>query len=104
MPRAQKSTVDARPEGDSRAGHFLTGIYFVPMPDFNDETIWTINQGRAMPALIAVLRALHDQHRRGRTEEIRADAETLRARAAAERPARAQNTLERMLAAELAAT
>ena len=74
MPRAQKSTVDARPEGDSRAGHFLTGIYFVPMPDFNDETIWTINQGRAMPALIAVLRALHDQHRRGRTEEIRADA------------------------------
>ena len=74
MPRAQKSTVDARPEGDSRSGHFLTGIYFVPMPDFSDETIWTINAGRSMPALIAVLRALHDQHRRGRTEEIRADA------------------------------
>jgi predicted kinase len=36
--------------------------------------------------------------------EIRADAGTLRARAAAERPARAQNTLDRMLAAELAAT
>lgn len=75
MPRAQKSAPAVRPEGDSRAGHFLTGIYFVPMPDFNDETVWTINQGRAMPALIAVLRALHDQHRRGRTEEIRADAE-----------------------------
>jgi len=44
------------------------------MPDFSDETVWTINAGRAMPALIAVLRALHDQHRRGRTEEIRADA------------------------------
>lgn len=74
MPRPQKSAVSVRPEGDSSPGHFLTGIYFVPMPDFNDETIWTINQGRAMPALIAVLRALHDQHRRGRTEEIRADA------------------------------
>lgn len=75
MPRAQKSAPAVRPEGDSRAGHFLTGYYFVPMPDFNDETVWTINQGLAMPALIAVLRALHDQHRRGRNEEIRADAE-----------------------------
>jgi hypothetical protein len=43
------------------------------MPDFSDETIWTVNQGRAMPALIAVLRALHDQHRRGRPDN-RADA------------------------------
>ena len=75
MPRAQKSAPAVRPEGDSRSGHFLTGIYFVPMPDFNDETVWTINAGRSMPALVAVLRALHDQHRRGRTEEIRADAE-----------------------------
>ena len=74
MPRPQKSAVSVRPEGDSSPGHFLTGYYFVPMPDFNDETIWTINAGRSMPALIAVLRALHDQHRRGRTEEIRADA------------------------------
>lgn len=74
MPRPQKSAVSARPEADSSPGHFLTGYYFVPMPDFSDETAWTINQGRAMPALIAVLRALHDQHRRGRNEDMRADA------------------------------
>ncbi len=74
MPRPEKSASAVRPEGDSSPGHFLTGIYFVPLPDFNDETVWTINAGRSMPALIAVLRALHDQHRRGRTEEIRADA------------------------------
>ena len=74
MPRPQKSAVSARPEADSSTGHFLHGSgYFVPMPDFSDETIWTVNQGRAMPALIAVLRALHDQHRRGRPDN-RADA------------------------------
>lgn len=74
MPRPQKTASAVRPEGDSSPGHFLTGYYFVPMPDFSDETAWTINQGRAMPALIAVLRALHDQHRRGRNEDMRADA------------------------------
>ena len=74
MPRPEKSASSVRPEGDSSPGHFLQGYYFVPMPDLNDETIWTINAGRSMPALIAVLRALHDQHRRGRNEEIRADA------------------------------
>ena len=74
MPRPEKSASSVRPEGDSSPGHFLTGYYFVPMPDFSDETAWTINQGRAMPALIAVLRALHDQHRRGRNEDMRADA------------------------------
>lgn len=71
MPQAQKSAVSARPEA---ASTFLTGYFFVPMPDFSDESVWTINQGRSMPALIAVIRALHDQHRRGRTPEIRADA------------------------------
>ena len=75
MPRPEKSASAVRPEGAASTGHFLSGIYFVPMPDFSDETVWTINQGRAMPALIAVLRALHDQHRRGRTAEIRSDAE-----------------------------
>ena len=75
MPTAQKSAPAVRPEGDSTSGHFLHGSgYFVPMPDFSDETIWTVNQGRSLPALYAVIRALHDQHRRGRTEEIRADA------------------------------
>ncbi len=74
MPRAEKSASAVRPEGVSTQEHFLNGLYFVPVPDFSDETVWTINQGRAWPALMAVLRALHDQHRRGRTEEIRADA------------------------------
>ena len=75
MPRLKKSASAVRPEGDSRSGHFLHGNgYFVAVADFSDETIITINAGRALPALFAVLRALHDQHRRGRTEEIRADA------------------------------
>lgn len=73
MPRAEKSASAVRPEGVSTPEHFLDGIYFFRMPDFNDETVWTINQGRSMPALVAVFRALHDQERRG-TEESRADA------------------------------
>lgn len=74
MSQAQKSAVSARPEAASTQSHFLTGYFFVPMPDWSDESVWTINQGRSMPAIHAVIRALHDQHRRGRTPEIRADA------------------------------
>jgi len=75
VPRPQKTAVPARPEADSNNGHFLHGNgYFVAVADFSDETIITINAGRSLPALFAVLRALHDQHRRGRNEEIRADA------------------------------
>ena len=74
MPRPQKSAVSVRPEADSSTGHFLHGNgYFVAVADFSDETIITINAGRALPALFAVLRALHDQYRRGRPDN-RADA------------------------------
>ncbi len=73
MPRPQKSASAVRPEGAASTPHFLEDFYHFRMPDFSDETVWTINQGRSMPALVAVFRALHDQERRG-TEESRADA------------------------------
>ena len=73
MPTAQKSAPAVRPEGDSKPRHFLEDFYHFRMPDFSDETKWTIGQGRAWPALIAIFSALWDQERRG-TEQSRADA------------------------------
>jgi len=73
VPRPEKSASAVRPEGDSKPRHFLEDYYHFRMPDFSDETKWTIGNGRAWPALVAVFSALWDQERRG-TEESRADA------------------------------
>jgi len=73
VPRPQKSASAVRPEGAASTPHFLEDFYHFRMPDFSDETKWTIGQGRAWPALVAVFSALWDQERRG-TEESRADA------------------------------
>lgn len=54
--------------------HWMKGRYFVPMPELSDETSWVISQGRAWPTFMAILRILHQQERKGATEEIRHDA------------------------------
>lgn len=74
MATAEKRPSVAAAEGDSTQAHFLAQFYFVPLPDLSDEAVHTINAGRAMPAYVGILRALHLQHRRGRTEGMRADA------------------------------
>lgn len=74
MPTRENRASRPSAEGDSTPAHFLNGIYFVPVPDLSDEAVHTINAGRAMPAFLGILRALHNQGRRGRTEDIRADA------------------------------
>jgi len=55
-------------------GHWLTGRFFVPLPDLSDETCWIITKGKAWPAFIAILRLLKREELKGRTEEARADA------------------------------
>ncbi len=60
----------ARPEPT----HWMKGRYFVPMPDLSDETSWVISEGRAWPTFMAIMRLLHQQERKGATEEIRHDA------------------------------
>lgn len=74
MATLENTPSGAPAEGDSTQAHFLNGIYFVPVPDLSDEAVHTINAGKAMPAFIGILRALHHQGRKGRTEDIRADA------------------------------
>lgn len=66
----ENRTETARPEPT----HWMKGRYFVPMPDLSDETSWVISEGRAWPTFMAILRLLHQQERKGATEEIRHDA------------------------------
>lgn len=54
--------------------HWLTSRYFVPLPDLSDETCWIITKGKAWPAFIAILRLLRQEERKGRGEQVRADA------------------------------
>ena len=54
--------------------HWAKDRYFFRLPDFSDETCWIINKGRAWPALIAILRILWEQERKGRGGQVRADA------------------------------
>lgn len=74
MSTPENAVPKVRPEADSTAPHWCGSFFFLPFPDLSDDAVHTINAGRAMPAFVGILRALHDQGRRGRTEDIRADA------------------------------
>lgn len=74
MSQPKTAAPKVRPEDDSTSPHWCEGFFFVPVPDLSDETVHSINSGRAMPAFIGVIRALVLMERKGRTDDIRADA------------------------------
>jgi hypothetical protein len=49
----------------TQATHWLTGRYFVPMPDLRDEVREQISKGKAWPVFSAIMSLLHSRERRG---------------------------------------